>query len=170
MSNIQIHTFATCFIFQIRRIWVARFDTLQENQTLAEELWDAVSLQRYPELSTHLLEDIVHPVSSVRHSAADALSEVLRDTPKNSKEVGIILACLLETFEEKLEVTPPVVDSLGRIVSPAVDHWEPRSGIAVALTKISTFFDRTMVKKVATFFVQEGKTFFLLTQGKSKTQ
>ena len=64
---------------------------------------------------------------------------------------------MLETYEEKLEVTPPVVDSLGRIVSPAVDHWEPRSGIAFALTKISTFFDRAMVKKVATFFVQEGK-------------
>jgi hypothetical protein len=44
-----------------------------------------------------------------------------------------------------LVLTPPVVDGLGRVVVPAVDHWEPRSGIAVALTKISTFFDVDMV-------------------------
>jgi hypothetical protein len=72
------------------------------------------------------------------------------------KEVGSFLARLLDTYEDKLEVSPPIVDSLGRVVVPAVDHWEPRSGIAVALTKISKFFDATMVKKVATFFVQVG--------------
>jgi hypothetical protein len=140
----------------VRRIWVAKFDPLRENQDLAEDLWTSIGLSRYAELSSHLLEDIVHPVSCVRHAASDALAEVLKETKKNSKEVGLILTCLLDTYEDKLELSPPVVDSLGRVLVPAVDHWEPRSGIAVALTKISAFFDAGMVKKVATFFVQEG--------------
>ncbi len=56
-------------------------------------------------------------------------------------------------------LTPPVVDGLGRVVVPAVDHWEPRSGIAVALTKISTFFDVDMVDIQSNifFFVVETK-------------
>ena len=85
------------------------------------------------------------------------MAEVLKNTDsKSTKEVGLILTCLLETYEEKLELSPPVVDTFGRVVIPPVDHWEPRSGIAIALSKIATFFDRGMVKKVASFFVQEG--------------
>ena len=144
------------YLSQIRRIWVAKFDPLEENRKLAEELWTSVDLERYPDLSSHLLEDIVHPVSCVRHAASDALAEVLKDTSHGPKEVGALLGCLLETYEDKLVVTPPIVDGLGRIVVPSVDHWEPRSGIAIALAKISTFLDSAMVKKVASFFVQEG--------------
>lgn len=140
----------------IRRIWVTRFDPVSENQTLAEDLWSSIELSRYPELSTHLLEDIVHPVDCVRQSAAEALAQLLKDSNKNKNEIGIILACLLETYEEKLERSAAIVDNLGRVVVPSVDHWEPRSGIAVALSKISPFFDQAMVKKVASFFVQEG--------------
>ena len=92
----------------------------------------------------------------MRHAASDALAEVLKDTSHGPKEVGALLGCLLDTYEDKLVVTPPIVDGLGRIVVPSVDHWEPRSGIAIALAKISTFLDSAMVKKVASFFVQEG--------------
>ena len=135
---------------------MAKFDPLEENQKLADDLWSSVGLERYPDLSSDLLDDIVHPVSCVRHAASDALAEVLKATDHGPKGVGLILSRLLETYEDKLEMTPAVVDGLGRIVVPAVDHWEPRSGIAVALTKISNFFDAGMVKKVASFFVQEG--------------
>jgi len=55
-----------------------------------------------------------------------------------------------------LIVTPPLVDSLGRIVVPAVDHWEPRSGIAIALAKISPYYNDFMVTQAVSFFVPQG--------------
>ena len=54
-------------------------------------------------------------------------------------------------YEEKLVLTPPLVDSLGRIVEPAVDHWEPRSGIAIALAKMAPFFNDFMVTQASSF-------------------
>ena len=48
-------------------------------------------------------------------------------------------------------LTPPLVDSLGRIVEPAVDHWEPRSGIAIALAKMAPFFNDFMVTQASSF-------------------
>jgi hypothetical protein len=74
---------------------VAKFDPMEENQKLAEDLWTSVGLERYADLPSHLLNDIVHPVSCVRHAASDALAEVLKATNHSRKEVGLILACLL---------------------------------------------------------------------------
>ena len=46
-------------------------------------------------------------------AAADGLAGLLEADPDLA---GSALTQLLETFEEKLIVTPPLVDSLGRII------------------------------------------------------
>ena len=43
-----------------------------------------------------------------------------------------------------------------RIVEPAIDHWEPRVGIAVALYKICPFFNDFMVTQAISFFIPKG--------------
>ncbi len=53
-------------------------------------------------------------------------------------------------------MAPPVMDHLGRVVDQPVDHWEPRSGVGIALAKIAPMFDVAMVETVASFLVPGG--------------
>ena len=39
----------------------------------------------------------------------------------------ILLMMVTTMMQDKLEMSPAEVDSLGRVVVEAVDHWEPRS-------------------------------------------
>jgi len=136
-----------------RRVWVARCDPLPENKDLASELWTLAGLQSGPGLCLEVLEDVAHPVAVVRSAAAEALAVLLSE---EGDSTGAVLTQLLETYEDKLEMTPAVMDSLSRIIQPAIDHWEPRSGIALALAKIAPFYSPFMVNQAASFFIPTG--------------
>ena len=41
-------------------------------------------------------------------------------------------------------------------MEPAIDHWEPRSGIGMSLSKLAPLFDAQMVEKAVSFFVPGG--------------
>ena len=89
----------------------------------------------------------------VRSAASEALAKLLEE---DCALAGVVLSQLLATYQEKLIPTPPVVDSLGRIVEPAIDHWEPRSGIALALARIAPYYTESMVIQTASFFIPQG--------------
>jgi hypothetical protein len=138
----------------VRRCWVARADPLPENRTLADQLWEAAHLSAVPgRLTMLVLDDVAHPVGKVRSAASEALALLLEE---DRSLAGVVLSQLLETYKEKLIPTPPVVDGLGRIVEPAIDHWEPRSGIALALAKIAPYYTDDMVIQTASFFIPQG--------------
>merc|ERR1740131_818046 len=99
------------------------------------------------------MEDVAHPVGVVREAAAEALAALLE---ANQQQTGAVLTQLLDRYQDKLEMAPPVMDSLGRIIEQAVDHWEPRSGIALALAKIAPYFSQFMVTQVVSFLVPQG--------------
>ena len=44
---------------------------------------------------------------------------------------------LSDLYDDKLEMTLPVLDGLGRVVQDAIDHWEPRQGLALALQNLA---------------------------------
>ena len=138
----------------IQRVWVAKFDVEPENRKLANDLWDKVGLEPFSGLSVLVLSDIVHPIACIRLSGAEAMAHLLENVEKDSADS--ILVMLLDIYEDKLVMSPPVVDSLGRVIERAVDHWEPRSGVALAVGKISQHISNDMVIKVVKFFVQEG--------------
>eukprot|EP00092_Neocalanus_flemingeri_P000097 GFUD01000099.1.p1 GENE.GFUD01000099.1~~GFUD01000099.1.p1 ORF type:complete len:2003 (+),score=661.60 GFUD01000099.1:178-6009(+) len=141
------------FASLVRRVWVARCDPTPENRELAEQLWVSAKLVVSPALCLLVLEDVAHPIGVVREAAAEALAALLAD---DGDQTGAVLTQLLERYEDRLEMAPPVMDSLGRIVEQAVDHWEPRSGIALALAKIQPFYDEFMVTQAVSFFVPAG--------------
>lgn len=98
-----------------RRTWVARFDPVEENRLLAKELWDAAGFDASSDdlgLCDVIIDDVLHPVDCVRQAAAEGLAKLLEDRPA-SKTAGI-LDVLLATYDEKLEMIPPVIDHLGR--------------------------------------------------------
>ena len=140
-----------------RRTWVARFDPVEENRLLAKELWDEAGFDAGDEdlgLCDDIIDDVLHPVGCVRQAAAEGLAKLLGDRP-GSRTAGI-LDVLLATYSEKLEMIPPVIDHLGRTVEPAIDHWEPRSGIGMSLSKLAPLYDKRMVEKAVSFFVPGG--------------
>jgi len=135
------------------RVLVAKNDPLPENQELAVKLWQELALEIIPGLMEMILNDVGHPVGKVREAAGDTLAKLLED---DQDFVGVALTSLLDMYEEKTVMTPPLVDSLGRIVDPAIDHWEPRVGIAIALQKICKFYNDFMVSQAISFFVPTG--------------
>ena len=137
----------------VRRVWVLKCDVSPENRQLADQLWAAADLRVTPSLCLEVMEDVCHPVGDVRQAAAEALSTLLADNPD---QAGAVLSSLLDTYQDKLEMSPPVMDHLGRIVQEACDHWEPRSGIALALAKMQVHYDDFMVTQAVSFFVPDG--------------
>ena len=59
--------------------------------------------------------------------------------------VRVMIIFIIMMMQDKLEMSPAEVDSLGRVVVEAVDHWEPRSGIGLALAKIAPYYSSNQV-------------------------
>ena len=136
----------------VRRVWVAKFDPCEENQDLANRLWQTAQFRIYDGLNMEMIDDIVHPVACVRSSGAEALAKLLE---KDQEDTHAILTLLLDTYKDKLEMTPAVIDGLGRMAQEPIDHWEPRSGVAIAISKMAPFFNVEMVQTVASFLVPD---------------
>ena len=147
-----------------QRVWIAKYDQdSTENAKFAAKLWDKAQLANAFDgqyLANSVLLDVVHPMSCIRRASAESLAAILQSNEMSS-DAAVILESLLETYVEKLEMTPPVLDSFGRVIQTQIDHWEPRSGVALALEKIAPYYGQNSnlvqtVTKVATFFVQQG--------------
>ena len=147
-----------------QRVWIAKYDQdSTENAKFAAKLWDKAQLAKAFDgqyLANSVLLDVVHPMSCIRRASAESLAAILQ-SDEMSSDTAVILESLLETYVEKLEMTPPVLDSFGRVIQTQIDHWEPRSGVALALEKIAPYYGQNSnlvktVTQVATFFVQQG--------------
>ncbi|XP_040564950.1 LOW QUALITY PROTEIN: stalled ribosome sensor GCN1 [Lepeophtheirus salmonis] len=137
----------------LRRLWIAKFDENEEISQIANEVWDEVGLEVDKSLALEILEDISHPSSCVRYSCALALASLLE---KNVSNVQDVIGPLMEIYSSELKMTPPIKDSLGRIVTEPIDHWEARAGVAFAIGKIAPYFDQLMVQSVMSFLVPGG--------------
>ncbi|CAL7933790.1 unnamed protein product [Xylocopa violacea] len=138
----------------IRRIWVAKFDSCDENKILANELWNAAGLVMHADsLSHELIQDIAHPVEPVQQAAACALAQCLTDVPHL---VPVILDKLLQLYQEKLAMIPPKLNDFGRVVEQPIDTWGPRRGVALALAQLAPLLSADTILKLIQFFVSTG--------------
>lgn len=53
-------------------------------------------------------------------------------------------------------MVPAKLDNLGRVIEKPIDTWEPRSGVALALTQLAPLLTPPLVSKLAQFFVSTG--------------
>uniref|UniRef100_A0A8C2BCN2 GCN1 activator of EIF2AK4 n=1 Tax=Cyprinus carpio TaxID=7962 RepID=A0A8C2BCN2_CYPCA len=137
----------------LRRLWVAKFDVEEEGRALAEKLWQALCLDLVPELCSLLIEDVIHHEEAVRSAGAEALSSAVSQYRDQS---ATVLTKLTELYHQKLYRPPPVLDTLGRVISEAPpDQWEARCGIALALNKLAEFLDESQVTPLFLFFVPD---------------
>eukprot|EP00058_Branchiostoma_floridae_P014051 XP_002599539.1 hypothetical protein BRAFLDRAFT_121765 [Branchiostoma floridae] len=150
----RMDTDADATLKVVQRVWVARYDPQEKNQEIATKLWERADCEMDPLLCTLMLEDIVHHVDVTRTSAAAALSGALQLHPDITPAV---MYQLLDQYQDKLELPPPVKDSFGRIISDeAVDKYEARCGIALALGQISKHLGKDKVAPLFSFFVPDG--------------
>ncbi|KAG0431539.1 hypothetical protein HPB47_021684, partial [Ixodes persulcatus] len=133
------------------RVWVAKFDSKEEIQALAEKLWRELLLEPEPAMAGRLLGDVGHPHAEVRVAAAGALRALVAAFPDCFQEV---LLRLMETYEKYLQRPEPIRDSFGRVlVESPPDVWEPRSGVGVALGQLASLVPTACVAQVMQFFV-----------------
>lgn len=142
----------TTFVLHIKRsFWVAKFDVCLANRYLANELWDKMSIDA-PDYSL-VLPVIIHPEICMQKAAADSLFPLLTNDPSSAKG---ILKQLLKIYNEKLIMIPPKLDQFDREVEPAIDQWRPRRGVAIAISKIASFFSLDDVNHIMQFMVSAG--------------
>lgn len=137
----------------VKRIFIAKHDISNDIQELSEVLWENGGFEVPPVLGDELMKDIIHHENCVQKAAASALVTILKDDPTLTKS---ILNQLLELYNEKLNLIPPVLDQFNREIVPSVDPWEPRRGVAIATSKVAQFFDIGTVESVMQFMVSTG--------------
>lgn len=135
------------------RMWVAKFDVVPEIREKGEQLWTESQMTPSRNMFDLLLYDVGHMVEPIRAAGAEALAAALQLT---MAEVDPTIKRLLRLFEEKLAVIPPVLDSFGRELQPAIDVWEPRAGVGLALYRIVPLIDDAAVVRLVTFLVPKG--------------
>ncbi|XP_068678677.1 stalled ribosome sensor GCN1-like [Montipora foliosa] len=138
----------------IKRLWVAKFDDDEENVKVADKLWEEVGYNVPEPLCSALLEDVVHDVEVIRNASTRALAAAITEHPDVAPS---ILQQLMDLYEVKLKIPPPLVDSLGRVVSSdSIDLSDARCGIALALGELSPKLSDEEVLPLFVFFVPTG--------------
>ncbi|KAL1132575.1 hypothetical protein AAG570_010527, partial [Ranatra chinensis] len=138
-----------------RRVWVAKHDVVEENRDVADKLWQSANLSWADKgLCESLLDDIVHPVIAVQQAGSNALAALLQQSQPPSTD--LVLRLLLNIYNEKNNMVPARVDSLGRIVEKPIDTWEPRNGVALALAQLAPLLTPKSVSNLAKFYVEKG--------------
>ncbi|XP_031350613.1 eIF-2-alpha kinase activator GCN1-like [Photinus pyralis] len=133
-----------------KRVWIARFDSSEENKDLADKLWDDGKMSFPSMLSEELMADIEHPVECVQSSAAKALAALIKD---DESQVQPIVETLLLLYKNTLKMAPAKVDEFGRELEKPIDNWGPRRGVGLALAGLAPFVDSATISKLIQFFV-----------------
>lgn len=85
-----------------KRIWIACFDTNEENRELAQMLWKNAALDFPTDLCKELLSDVEHPVECIQAAASQALAALLEN---NRGQVQTVLDSLLQLYSDRLAVS-----------------------------------------------------------------
>ncbi|KAK9878672.1 hypothetical protein WA026_023121 [Henosepilachna vigintioctopunctata] len=146
-------TFETDYEYALKlnkRIWIAKFDVIEENRIIAEELWTLGNMNFPSDLCDQLLPDIENNVEPVQNASSKALAALLES---NRNQIQPTLDALLQLYQNRLELIPPILDEFGREIEKAVDTWQPRRGVALALNEIAPLITPEQIGYIVEFFV-----------------
>ncbi|XP_067680434.1 stalled ribosome sensor GCN1-like [Haliotis asinina] len=135
-----------------KRVWVASNDVEDHVKRLAEKLKEDLDLEEpCEELSTALVEDVIHDEAVIRRAAAETLAQVLG---VHQELIPATIQLLLQKYEDKLFMPPPQLDQFGRLVEEQPpDMWHARSGIALALHKMAALVPQDSISDLFDFYV-----------------
>ncbi|XP_034131444.1 eIF-2-alpha kinase activator GCN1 [Drosophila guanche] len=135
----------------IVRLWIAKFDVADENRDLAVSVWDISNLP-LPGFN-EIVSNITHSELCIQKSAAESLIPLIK-TDETLVKNGI--QKLLDIYNEKLSLIPPVVDQFDREIEPATDQWKPRRGVAFAFAQMAPYLSVEDINFIMHFMVSQG--------------
>lgn len=111
-----------------------QFDPVTRIADLGKKVWESTQLPIEFDLYETLAQDILHTCEAVRVSASKAYGAVLA---VHKDKLPKVLEELRNNYCEYEILLPPVVDSFGRVLEEAVDKWEGRCGIGLAIRELA---------------------------------
>ncbi|ESN99099.1 hypothetical protein HELRODRAFT_107160 [Helobdella robusta] len=135
------------------RLWIAKFDVDEENRVEAEELFEGLAVPNDRDFFEELASYVVHEETCVQVAASSAIALALQ---QHQQFLDYILKLIINYYDDKLFIAPPIKDQFGRIVKESPpDDYHSRHGIAMMLGKIASLLNQNTVEILFDFFVKK---------------
>lgn len=138
-------------------LWISIFDNVKSNRLLAGKVWDTADQFVIDQKLCYLLvDDVVHPIESIRVAASEALADAIKQN--NKVVIPSVMKIFFMKYGELAAVKEPKKDQFGRVINEeVVDDWEARTGIATALAYLAESVpnDDKIVLELFQFFVYQ---------------
>ncbi|KAH8289080.1 hypothetical protein KR054_012411, partial [Drosophila jambulina] len=135
----------------INRLWIAKFDSAEENRHLAICIWKKANLSS-PKFND-VIYDVIHPELCIQKSASESLMPLIAADE-------ILIKCTIKTlftiYNEMLTLIPPVLDKFDREIEPSTDQWKPRRGVAIAFSTLAPILSVEDINDIMNFMVSQG--------------
>jgi hypothetical protein len=135
-------------------IWLSCHDSVEENAELAERIWEENALEVDENSHVAIMKYLDSTDSQLRGTAARALAHVIELNPSVFEKV---LSDLRSRYESEVKPKLPAKDKYGMPLKAEVsDHWEVRSGIALAFKAMTKSFQGNQIVSFLRFLIEKG--------------
>ncbi|KAF5859173.1 translational activator of GCN4 [Aspergillus alliaceus] len=135
-------------------IWLECHDHVEENAEMAETIWEDNALEVDDSSYGKIIPYLASKDSQLRGAAARALAHALEPNPA---KFGEIVSELQTTYEREATPKAPEKDMYGMPKKMDMsDHWEFRSGIALAFTAMTKGFEGEQIVSFLRFLIERG--------------
>ncbi|CAG7931945.1 unnamed protein product [Penicillium olsonii] len=135
-------------------IWLACHDGVEENAEIADTIWEDNALEVDESSYSKIINYLDSKDYQLRGAAARALAHAIEFD--KSKFVGI-LSELEAKYVDEIKPKAPEKDAYGMPKKVEVsDHWEARSGIALAFSAMTNEFDGEQGVSFLRFLIEQG--------------
>ncbi|KAL4869999.1 hypothetical protein BDV12DRAFT_166834 [Aspergillus spectabilis] len=135
-------------------IWLEYHDHVEENAEVAENIWEENALEIDETAYGKLIPYLNSQDSGLRGAAARALAHAIETNPS---VFGDIVSQLQSKYELEIRPKEPEKDKYGMPKKvEAADHWESRSGIALAFGAMQNSFEGEDIVSFLRFLIERG--------------
>ncbi|KAL5364855.1 armadillo-type protein [Aspergillus floccosus] len=135
-------------------IWLECHDHVEENAEIAETIWEENALEVDETAYEKIIPYLASLDSQLRGAAARALAHAIESNPS---VFGKIVCELQAKYEFEARPKEPAKDKYGMpIKMDLTDHWEFRSGIALAFSAMTDGFEGDQIVEFLRFLIERG--------------
>ena len=135
-------------------IWLGSHDHIEENADIAETIWEENALEIDEDSYAKLIPYLAAQDWQLRGAAARALAHAIELNPS---KFGGIVSELQSKYEDEARPKAPEKDKYGMpLKMDMTDHWECRSGIALAFNSMAKGFKGDQIVSFLRFLIERG--------------
>ena len=135
-------------------IWLGCHDTVEENAKIADTIWEDNALEVDDTTFSKIMKYLDSKDYQLRGAAARALAHAIEF---DKSKFGGILSELQSKYTEEIKPKVPEKDAYGMPKKmDNIDHWEARSGIALAFSAMTKEFSADDTVSFLQFLIERG--------------